>query len=256
LQAEEQNALVVFELPLHNFKTNKEIMPSDVETIKDISSLFKTLEKNNLLTITESQKCNSAIKQTSQISDLIPLQSKLFLTELALRKIESLGVLEKVCSHFHVYLDRRILDDINLQIKSVREREELRLWVTNLESKIKVRSGKKYSFISEDELNPVPLKNDEKSEIIRDYRFQSTTELLRLPQKTNSFASIEDRYFSGFSTINNQIPIITIFEILEKLLFENLISKDEYYQNLHRLRTENFRYLPVGKEELDYYLNL
>ena len=255
--AEEQGGWAILEIPIHNIKTNEEIdVSAEFPKVKNWISVIKWLHNNSLLTLEEINNCQNFIVSSNENSDDLPANSKLFFSETAFVKLLSLELLEKSSQYFQIYLNTETVKQAKLRIEEISNRQKLSNQIEKLENKIKAKINSKYFFISEDDLNPIPAAKGDKAVLTDDYRFQPVQDLIRLNKQELSFAGIDDRYFSGFPTINNRIIIIGIFEILEKLLVEKRISETEYYQKLLQLRSENFRYLPVTEKEIHYYLNL
>ncbi len=255
--AEEQGGIALLEMPIHNFQTNEEInISGKFPQAKNWTLVIKWFFDNSLLTLEEINKCQKLIESSNENSDALPLNSKLFFSETAFSNFLSLELLEKAKQYFQIHLNAETVKAAKARIEELRNRQKLSDQVRKLENKIKGKINSKYFLVSEEDLNPIPVTRGEKASLINDYRFQSVQDLIRLNKQELSFAGIDDRYFSGFPTINNQIIIIGVFEILEKLLFEKQISEAEYYQKLLQLRNENFRYLPITEKEVNYYLNL
>ena len=57
----------------------------------------------------------------------------------------------------------------------------------------------------------------------------------------------DDRYINAFANRDN-IPIISICEILKSLVFNGNLERDDYYQKLNDLRAGNVRFIPIEKE--------
>ncbi len=257
ITAEEQNGFALLETPIRNIKNNEEInVSAKFPQVKDWVLIIKWLFNKSLLTLEEIQKCQSLIASSNENPDDLSINSKLFFSETAFTKLLSLGLLEKSTQYFQIHLSAETIKEAKMRIEGINNRQRLSSQINRLKNKIKAKINSKYFFISEEDLNPIPIAKGEKASLIDDYRFQPVQDLIRLNKQEASFAGIDDRYFSGFPTINNQIIIVGIFEILEKLLAEQQISETEYYRKLIQLRNENFRYLPVSEKEINYYLNL
>jgi hypothetical protein len=52
------------------------------------------------------------------------------------------------------------------------------------------------------------------------------------------------------------VPMICVNELLSALLYNGEIDEQEYYNLLLELRQGNFRYIPIGEDEILYHLNL
>jgi hypothetical protein len=75
-------------------------------------------------------------------------------------------------------------------------------------------------------------------------------ELLLAIGEEGSRAWIEDRQVSSFSTINNQIPITSIEEVLAALLEAKAVSTIEWIEARRVLRRLGYAFLPFDEEEL------
>ena len=66
-------------------------------------------------------------------------------------------------------------------------------------------------------------------------------------------AVIDDRFVSRHASVENTIPLFTLYELLEYLKNGEFLDEDAYFDCLLRLRERNFRYLSVTSDEILYH---
>lgn len=258
LQAEEEQALLIDYLPLRNPQNgNKVHLPSELQkTVRGWQSAVNGLLAEGLLTAQLADKCRLEIRKKSGDevldTDPLPIGSKLFFTGLTAQHLAKIGVFGEVCRNYQVFLDERNEQIFNNQQQSYEKEQELILWLRNLQEHL--RKGFEldvYRGISDERLKDEPEAKNRKFE---DYRMRPVLELLLLNGTQEDAVAVDDRWLSGYLNVNHQTPLLTIYEILLTLRAHGHLSEDEYYEKLQRLRIENFRYLPITKDEILYQL--
>lgn len=176
----------------------------------------------------------------------------MYLTGLTARHLAKIGVFNEVCQNYQIFLDEWNEQVLTNEQQRYEREQELILWLRNLQEHL--RKGFEldvYRGISDERLKDEPEARNRKFE---DYRMRSILELLLLDGTQDDAVAVDDRWLSGYLTLNHQTPILTIYEILLTLKAHGHLSDDEYYEKLQRLRVENFRYLPITKDEILYHL--
>lgn len=258
LQAEEEKALVIDYLPLRNPQNGKKVQtpPELQQTVRGWQAAVSGLLSEGLLTAQLTEKCRIEIKKKNGDefldTDPLPIGSKLYLTGLIARHLAKIGVFNEVCQNYQVFLDEWNEQVLNNERQRYEREQELIVWLRNLQEHL--RKGFEldvYRGISDERLKDEPEARNRKFE---DYRMRSILELLLLDGTQDDAVAADDRWLSGYLTLNHQTPILTIYEILLTLKAHGHLSDDEYYEKLQQLRTENFRYLPITKDEILYHL--
>lgn len=259
LQAEAEQGIVIDYLPLRNPRNGNKVQtpPEFQKTVRGWQSVVSGLINEGLLTAQLAEKCRLEIKKKDEGEILdtepLPIGSKLYFTGLTAQHLAKIGVFNEVCQNYQVFLDEwneQILTD---ETQRYEKEQELIVWLQNLQQHL--RKGFEndiYQGISSERLKDEPEARNRKFE---DYRMRSILELMLLDGTKEDAVAVDDRWLSGYLTLNHQTPILTIYEILLTLKAHGHLSDDEYYEKLQRLRNENFRYLPITKDEIIYHLN-
>lgn len=179
---------------------------------------------------------------------LPPLASKIIITDAVLHMLAATEALEIICSNYSVYILRSCINESKGFLKEINDRNNLIDKIDSLLQRIVdgLKSGQ-YEMLplqsaaieSEGERNPV---------------VSTVLDLLRGVYDRGDVVWIDDRFGNSYLRIN-MAPIIGVNEILLSLHELGIMSKDQYFEKLLKLRSSNFRYIPCSKEEIVYYLN-
>lgn len=258
-QAIDEEAMVIDYLPLRN-PQNGEVVKTPQEfqkTVRGWHSVVNSLLAEGLLTAQLAEKCSRELEKKSEdeIADLepLPIGSKLYLTGLTAHQLAKIGVFKEVCQNYEVFLDERNEQILKNEETRYEQSQELIQWLRNLQEHLKIGfETDTYRGISQERFLDEPDARNRKSE---DYKMHSILELLLLNGTKEDAAVVDDRWLSGYFSLNHQTPLLTIYELLLTLKAHEYLSDEEYYAKMHRLRNENFRYLPITKDEILYHLN-
>jgi hypothetical protein len=258
LQAAEEQALVIDYLPLRNSQNGKAVKtpPEFQQIVRGWQSVVSGLLDEGLLPAHLADKCRLEIKKKDNDEFLdtkpLPVGSHLYLTGLTAQQMAKIGIFSEVCQNYQVFLDERNEQILINEQERYEQGQELILWLRNLQERLKKGFEHDiYRGISDERLKDEPEARNRKFE---DYRMRSILELLLLDGTGEDAVAVDDRWMSGYLSLNHQTPLLTIYEILLTLKAHGHLSNDEYYEKLRRLRDENFRYLPVTKDEILYHL--
>lgn len=258
-QAVDGKAIVIDYLPLRNPQNGEAVeTPHEFQKIvRGWHSVVNGLLSEGLLTAQIADKSRQELEKKSEDEfvdrEPIPIGSKLYLTGLTAQQLAKIGVFKEVCQNFDVFLDERNEQILKNEEKGYEQSQELIQWLKNLQEHLKNGfETDTYRGISEERLKDEPDARNRKSE---DYRMHSILELLLLNGTKEDAAVVDDRWLSGYFSLNHQTPILTIYELLLTLKAHGHLSDEEFYGKMHRLRNENFRYLSITKEEILYHLN-
>lgn len=258
LQAKEEQGIVIDYLPLQDPLNGKKVdtPPEFQKTVRGWQSVVSGLLNEGLLTAQLAEKSRLEIKKKEEDEILdtepLPIGSKLYFTGLTARHLAKIGVFNEVCQNYQVFLDEWNEQILINESQRYENEKELILWLQNLQQHLKKGfENDIYQGISSERLKYEPEARNRKFE---DYRMRSILELMLLDGTTEDAVAVDDRWLSGYLTLNHQTPILTIYEILLTLKAHGHLSDDEYYEKLQQLRKENFRYLPVIKDEILFHL--
>ncbi len=191
----------------------------------------------------------------SQISPT--LHTKLFLMASVEDVLAGADILKTVCDNFEVLISESALTESRNRIQYYKEMGELESPLDELMTRINDGLDEGiYEFIH------VPDQKIKK-EKFADRKFgqavKSTLDLLLFEIKQWDVICIDDRALTKHTGRDeNQIfiPMTSISELLSALLFNGEIDEQKYYEILLELRRSNFRYIPIGDDEIFYHLNL
>ncbi len=183
--------------------------------------------------------------------------TKLFLMSGVADVLARANVLSEVCENFDVFISEFSLAEAENTIKYYKEMDELGEQLDELISRINDGLDEGiYEFIR------VPDKKGKK-ENFSDGRFgqeiKSALDLLLFDPLEWDVICVDDRALTKHAIRQeNQIvvPMISVNELLSALLYNGEIDEQEYYKLLLELRQSNFRYIPIGEDEIIYHLNL
>ena len=258
MQASAEESIVIDYLPLRNPQNGKSVRtpPEFQKVIRGWRSVVSGLLDGGLLTARLVDKCRLEIKKKGDDEFLdnkpLPVGSKLYLTGLTAWHLAEIGVFGEVCRNYQVFLDERneqVLIDENQRYE---QGQKLIFWLRDLQDHLRKGFGQDiYRGISEERLKDDPQARNRKLE---DYRMRPILELILLDGTQEDAIAVDDRWMSGYLNVNHQTPLLTIYEILLTLRAHGHVDDDDYYEKLRQLRDENFRYLPVTKDEILYHL--
>jgi hypothetical protein len=84
-------------------------------------------------------------------------------------------------------------------------------------------------------------------------RHNGLDDLLSYPGEPGDRLWVDDRFLSGFPHTGG-MPIVGVVEILDLLRKQGAIDRAERFELLHRLRTSNYRFIPLDAEEILHWL--
>lgn len=258
LQAAEEKAAVVVTLPLRKNQTGKIIALTDefTDLTYDWHDLLAALLKTDQLSAAQKAAAETALKKTSGEEHSRPMspETTLYLTGRAATELAKLDLFEAACHIFPAAMDERNESALR---EDVRRFEAEQGTIGQLENlKERLRRGFEsdiYRGISLERLREV---GEEGKALTGDYRERSLTEILRLKSfgaESRDAAVIEDRFITRHASVDNSIPLFTVYELLEYLKRRDFLTENDYYERLMRLRERNFRYLSLTGEEILYH---
>ena len=254
-EARERNGFVVdFDNNIHDcfMKGGQVNVPEEIRTLHvSCKSILDTLSRDGIIS---NATYNSAIEslsinESTEIFNLPNRKSFLIFRFNTIDVMAATGILDVVCDEFNVYIEnenfKRILRELH-QIKSKQDEVE---WLREIINKIKaqIKAGI-YSII--------PITSLQQNENIAGAENPELAYLISImgaKPVENALICMDDRFITGHAYIET-IPVISSYEILGMLLTNNVISQEEYYQILIRMRASGYCFLPLGYDELTYNL--
>lgn len=80
------------------------------------------------------------------------------------------------------------------------------------------------------------------------------TDLLQLDGKPGDWIWVDDRYMNAYQR-SGQCALVSTVEILDLLRATGNLTEQEYYRLINKLRAGNYRYIPLEKNEILYWLS-
>jgi len=258
LQASEEKSTIVVALPLRKGRTGEVIEITDefAALTYDWHDVLVAMLSTDQLSAAQKSAAENTLKKKAGGNHSRPLkpETTLYLTGRAATELAKLDLFEAACRVFPAAMDERNESVLREDIRSFEAEQETIRKLENLKERL--RRGFEtdvYRGISLERLRDVGAEG---KIFTGDYRERALTDSLRLKpsdQETRDAVVIEDRFISRHATVENTIPLFTIYELLEYLKQRGLLCEDEYYECLMGLRERNFRYLPPTGEEILYH---
>ncbi len=169
--------------------------------------------------------------------------SDLMCSLAALSVFYSLGLLKTVAESMKLTLLAEEWQGL-LAAGQLRERSKRTVaWIRSLVEKIeKNRASGSMTFL------PVPQKLEDGPELgcLQEMLSAADDHLL---------ICVDDRFINAYNQQENEVPLLSLVDVLHCLRASGKLSDDRYYFLLNRLRAANFHYLPVHSEEILYQLS-
>lgn len=255
IKAKNENAYVVESLPLLDKEGVPIVLDGSLGTnIIDCKQLAENLLHSGKIIQREFDEALNELGE-KQKSDLespkgFTGNTRLYLDDSIVNLLEKAKLLEKVCHNYEVLIERKFIDRIKSEISDYEKDQETKSWLQTAEKRLSEGfSNGKYIGISVEE-----RQSFEESKIQENIDVDVVTELLQLAPQNEAYIWIDDRSVNSHSN-SSQIPIITVTDILKTLFLNGELTKEEYFKSLNRLRSGNFRYIPLTTEEILHHLS-
>jgi hypothetical protein len=177
--------------------------------------------------------------------------TSIFASYEILVQLEDAGLLEAFCRKYRVCISNiEYQREQNHYASWERKRRET-VWVDRLISRL--NSGfdnSKYEVYHEDaSVNTHPDKQSSSATM------QCHNNMAGFRGQPDDVIWVDDRLINGFRMRKNEeIPIITVLEVMAILKQVGQLSSDEYFQRLYQLRAANVRYIPFSEDEILYHV--
>jgi hypothetical protein len=189
--------------------------------------------------------------QTSAHRLNIPKNSNLFLNKSICHLLYQQDLLDLVCNYYKVYIHAGEYNEFKGIIAENNLNKELSSWTASLITKLNLMIRKK-------KIEYIRFKPKYENEIF----ISSNSHLYCLdvlkqfqPEKDDCLW-IDDRSVNKFMVKSTGVPIFGINEIMHTLVSAGRLAPEDYFEKLMILRQANVRLIPVGLNEILYYLNV
>jgi hypothetical protein len=176
-------------------------------------------------------------------------KSRIYLMGATAQVLSTAGLLDLTCEHFQAFIPASVIQLSRAGVQEHRHSLELVDWLKQLIERVRIGLDKGiYEVISADNL---PERNDEES--TANHNLTTLNDLLHFKVETGDVVWVDDRFVNGFGQ-REGAPILSVTDILRKLLTDDKIDTAQYYNSLLKLRRSNIRYLPLDSEEILFHL--
>lgn len=255
------DGLAVGFLPLKSLESGKWIdieLPQKVQTcITNALGIIEALAGHSLISQEKYEKAKSNLGQEAlyEPATCPMIGSKLFLMNGLAELLAGTGVLEDACDHFSVYLSPASIRDAQHASEFEQKGQPVGSEIDELIERLNIGiDDGKYEFIKQPRNRPV---DDEIDGGKFGLDLASVTDLLTFELQEWDVICVDDRHLTRHAIRKeNEIvaPLIGIPELLSALFSNGKIDEHEYNRQLLELRRSNYRYLPLTKEEILFYL--
>lgn len=258
VQVEQKYGYLVDFLPLHSNDMNYN--PVDIPAnyrrfITGAKGLIDSLRRDHVLSDDECLKILNEMSNLVEGESDSPLPkagSGIFLMGGLPETLATFGLLDKLCSHFKIFIQQVEIDQIEDELLQNDKNGKLRDWIDCLRERLKtgLENGTYEIIIFNDGTDSrIYEKKD-----LDEPALQPLLELLTFLPKSEDVICYDDRNLSSYSN-SNGAAIIGITDILMLLKEFKSIDEATYFAKILELRKGNMRYIPFSKEEILYHLN-
>ncbi len=256
-RAAAQNGYLVEHLPLTSNDDTRSLVTlseRDAARIVNCRTLVDALRRDGVLSSDAHSKAIDRLgNEGIQRSDTVPPErgSIVYLVASTAGVLADSNLLDLICDHFEVYVDRRYVEQIRSELAGVDAAGVLRGWLQTLVDRVRngLMSGV-YQTTQVDDEAP-KLQAAERGGVSLDVR--ALGDLLAFAVQSGDAIWVDDRYVTSFSN-RDGAPVVGILEVLQELRSRCAIDEPQYYEKLLQLRASNARYVALTPEELLYYL--
>src|SRR5262245_2176429 len=255
-QADSERGFLVDHLPLiGNDLSGKEVIIPDPYQARVIGcrAVVDSLKARGWMGAEEYQRAQialgaekySILVASDMAPDLTP-GSTLYLMGATASLLADAGALESACRYYRIHVDEWYINEARIAIDAMERATRLDEWIGRLLGRISegLESGV-YRCVQIPDGQPAAEWGEEMGVIY---------DLMLAANQPGDVLWIDDRWLNSLLR-NDATPIIGISEALSALRRRGLISEQDYYSKLLKLRAGNIRYIPIDAEEILYHLN-
>jgi hypothetical protein len=233
----------------------------DAARLATVIDVAQSLRNTGALDATQFAMAIESLGELSSSSNRIhiaPGTPVLFLSN-TLTVLANAGLLDAISNTYDVYVDNWSIHAAEAECRQADEQEKIKAVIGNLRRRISqgIINGKYVTATLPDKLTDESAGDDGEEDKRRrgDSEAQNgLIEFVKISPATNSVFWIDDRYLSGFPTIQDA-PLVGVFEVLGELRNSGRLSETEYFSALIQLRASGAMFLPISSEEALYHLH-
>lgn len=180
-----------------------------------------------------------------------PPKARLYLLGASASILAEAGLLDFVCDYFQAFVTSSAVQLARGGVQEHTHRLEMIGWLQRLMERVRDGiDGRVYEIIPvAEEREPTRLER----ELAKNYDLLTFSDLLHFRVEEGDVIWVDDRYFNGYGQ-REGAPIVSVTDVLKKLLADGRISTADYYGKLLQLRRSNIRYLPLDADEILFHL--
>lgn len=255
-QARSEQAFLVDYFPLRSNEVSpkKIILPHQYRTyVIDCRAILNNLKTHGWIAEDKYIQALDALGNEKHSRSTVPNLtegSKLYLMGNIAGVLADADILELTCNYYRVFIDAAYAKYAQGLIESRANAEQLGDWLDKLSRRLRngLANG---TYVCERLSDDHPLMKLRKAD---EPEVNIFTDLMFNEHQSGDVLWIDDRWCNAYWH-SNSTPIVGINEVLEALRQRGVISEQDYFKHLLKLRAGNLRYIPVTTEEILYHLN-
>ena len=206
------------------------------------ASVFEALVQAGDLTLEQRRHASAHLAsylQSEQVRAL-PANTALYLQgEIALT-LAGADILTAACKRFRVFIEPREQRNIaHTLIHAAR--------VDQRGERLRVLQGRVRTWLEQGKIKLLPLRPVEAAEEAN-LEMQCVFELIGAPNVPGSWVWIDERFFNAHASCGEEVPIITLADILGELRQRGALSETDYFVKFHEMRAANLQYIPLSED--------
>jgi hypothetical protein len=226
--------------------TLPELTPEDRDRVIDCRSVLTSLQNGGSLTSDVATLAEGQLPGSGDRS--VPMGACLFLHGNVVETLARAGIVEATCRGFRVHAEPEDISRIRAELQTAERSDEAAIRVSRLVDHIREGlASQQWEYVQ----MPDSASAEEKSRL--GVATESIYELLQARPGDHGAVWIDDRFVNAHHQIGGA-RIITVTGVLRELRRRGALTKGEYFDKLHELRSAEFRYLPLESEEVLHYL--
>ncbi len=259
--ARENSGVLVTFLPIKTLEQEEIEIPVEYQPyVVNSRSLVESLKERSVFNEEESETALDRLGSTGNAVEGVvspALSTTLYLHSTLAGTLAAAGLLETLCDHFRVFVDADEIDRARADLAYHERQVQLQERLKRLMNRIREGLGNgAYQSLPLPDRSP-SASDDERSAEPESQRpeMKCLRDLLLFQPQPGDVIWIDDRFINQHPTCGQSVPLIGINEVLLALRKGGKkITEAQYFEKLHKLRTGNFRYIPITEEEILYRL--
>lgn len=257
-RAKEESGYIVDHLPLRSLRNENhvvEIPPPLQPHIINCRSVADALRSHGPLSDDKHAETIEHLggEASPVLETLIPPpKARLYLLGASASILADAGLLDFTCNHFQVFVPSSTVQLARGGVQEHEHRLEMINWLQHLVERIRdgIDDGVYEIIPVEEEKATTQLERG----LAENYDLLTFDDLLHFRVEEGDIIWVDDRYCNSYGQ-REGAPILSVTDVLKKLLADNRISSTDYYGKLLQLRRSNIRYLPLDSDEILFHLH-